>query len=93
MTRPLIVPGHTPVFMMMMLTVTLGHHHTSRRCVPSHKYATTKESFIKMMMESYQRARERQHEQRLDLLACLHNEKMEMFGGLFEAIKGLTRQS
>ena len=63
----------------------------SRRLAPPHKYATTKESFMKMM-DSCQRARARQHEQKLDLLARLHQEKMEMFGGLLDAIKGLSKQ-
>ena len=64
----------------------------SIRLAPPYKYATTKKCFVKMM-DSCQRARARQHEQKLDLLARLHQEKMEMLGGLLEAIKGLSKQS
>ena len=48
---------------------------------------TTKESFMKMMM-SCREERERQHQEKMKLLAKMHENKMALASGWLDPIKG-----
>ena len=58
----------------------------ARRSVQSGR-ETTKESFMKMMM-SCREERERQHQEKMKMLAKMHEDKMTLVSGLLDAIKG-----